>query len=88
MMWTHVPWWHGAGMVAFWLLVVLLAIWATTRLFPDERPPAASGRALLDQRFARGEIDVEEYRRRREELLVADGQERPGERDGDGRRRR
>jgi putative membrane protein len=32
------------------------------------RPPVSTARQILDERFARGEIDEEEYRVRRREL--------------------
>lgn len=69
MMWTVAPWWHWLSMAAFWLAIVLVAIWATTRLFPaPDRHPSA--RAIVDERFARGELDLDEYRRLRNELAA------------------
>ena len=60
------------GMVAFWGLVV----WAVVALFRDTQPSAASDRApdpldILDERFARGEIDETEYRARADVLRAA-----------------
>jgi putative membrane protein len=74
-MWSIAPWWHWLSMAAFWLVVVLLAIWATTRLFPAGDPPPSSQR-ILDERLARGELDLDEYRLLRDELTAA-GQGRP-----------
>lgn len=54
------------GMIAFWLVVVALAIWALTRLFPMRG--AGDARADLDSRLARGEIEPEAYRLIRDEL--------------------
>lgn len=54
------------GMGAFWLVVVALAIWAVTRLFPAQA--GGDPRATLDARLARGEIDAETYHRIRQEL--------------------
>lgn len=34
----------------------------------DARPPRPDARALLDERYARGEIDRQEYLQRREDL--------------------
>jgi putative membrane protein len=69
MMWTVAPWWHWLSMAGFWVVVVLVAIWATTRLFPagDPRPTA---RTILDERLARGELDLDEYRHLRQELAT------------------
>ncbi len=53
------------GMIAFWGLIV----WAVFALITSAtRRPGVDGRGeearhILDQRLARGEIDVEEYRR-------------------------
>lgn len=74
MMWPVAPWWHWLSMAGFWLLVALVAIWATTRLFPAGDPPP-SARTILDERLARGELDIDEYRRLRHEL-TAGGQGR------------
>jgi uncharacterized membrane protein len=52
--------------VALWLVIVALAIWAVSRLFPVQS--GASARATLDARLARGEIDPETYRLVRDEL--------------------
>ncbi|HEX9410704.1 MAG TPA: SHOCT domain-containing protein [Actinomycetota bacterium] len=72
--------WHDGGswwvmvvwMGVFWGLIVagiLLVMRMATRSAPP--PPdqeESSGRRILDERFARGEIDEQEYRRRREIL--------------------
>ncbi len=52
------------------LLIVVLVVWwlmdtPGTNSGPAHRKDA---RALLDERFARGEIDEDEYRRRREAI--------------------
>lgn len=75
--------WYGDGpgwggwlvmtlmMVVFWALLIFggIAIWRSVRR-DDHR--SAEGRAdaerLLDERFARGEIDAEDYTQRRELL--------------------
>lgn len=61
-------------MVAFWALV----IWALVAIFRGTRDiGTANGGSrrdpmeILDERFARGEIDVEEYRARQEVLRAA-----------------
>lgn len=54
-------------MVVFWAAVVL----AVMALFRDAEPTRQRRTPvqLLDERFARGEIDVTEYRRRRDALV-------------------
>ncbi|HEX6877185.1 MAG TPA: SHOCT domain-containing protein [Nocardioidaceae bacterium] len=76
------PGWGGwilmsFGMIAFWTLVVVAVIALVRGLQSDQgRPPRppADARQLLDERFARGEIDAEEYKARRD--LLGPGAER------------
>lgn len=64
-------WWlMGMGMmVFFWLAVILLVIWAVRALFPHQ---GQTGRdqalEMLQQRYARGEINVAEYEQARARL--------------------
>ncbi|AVV47910.1 hypothetical protein C6376_35860 [Streptomyces sp. P3] len=62
--------WFGMsiGMVAFWALVVtalVLGFRAVNRPYEHTHAPAVpTPQQILAERFARGEIDEEEYRRR------------------------
>lgn len=56
-------------MIGVWVSFLALVIWAVTRLFPSERRSDAD--ALLDQRFAAGEIDADSYRQARQHLAGA-----------------
>ena len=63
-------------MVAFWGLVVwgLVAIFRGTSRSDDRNTGGGRTRdpwEILDERFARGEIDVEEYRARQDVLRTA-----------------
>ncbi len=65
----------GLGMILmglFWVIVVAAAVWAVARWTrqPQEphSHPAESARAILDRRFAAGEIDAEQYGRDRRVL--------------------
>ena len=52
-------------MVAFWVLVVLLIVWAV-RSTATPRPTEDRGALrILDERFAGGEIEPDEYKERR-----------------------
>ncbi|MFR9732043.1 SHOCT domain-containing protein [Saccharopolyspora sp. MS10] len=58
-----------------WIGLIALIIWAVVRLTQDSRSRRDGGSAhadapedILDRRFARGEIDAEDYRQRRAEL--------------------
>ncbi len=55
-------------MAVFWVGVILLIVWAVRR--PDESDNGAS-RALdiLEERYARGELDADEFTTRREQLV-------------------
>ena len=61
-------WWNCAAMtmvvVAFWGLIACLVVVVVRRSQPQTAPPRAE--EILAERFAAGEIDDEEYRRRLE----------------------
>ena len=68
--------WGGFMMLLFWGLVIVLILGAVRWLFgalpghTNHHARDSSRRALdiLDERYARGEIEREEYLRRREDL--------------------
>ncbi len=64
-------WWAwlvmSFSMVAFWGLVIW-AVVALFRRFDRDRPERGDPEAILAERFAAGQIDEEEYRRRLEVL--------------------
>ena len=55
----------GGFMWLIWIVLILVVAWALGGLRTGREPGEKSPRELLDQRFARGEIDEEEYRKRR-----------------------
>jgi putative membrane protein len=62
------------GTVGFWLLRIVGIALLIRHLGRVDRPgPRPTPERLLAERFARGEIDEEEYRRRLEALRTADG---------------
>jgi len=72
-------WWNDSGwswlamtisMIVFWALVasVVLTVIRSNRTADAIGPGPADPEQILKERFARGEIDVEEYDRRREVL--------------------
>lgn len=76
--WNGMGWGGWLGMGVFWLVVVGLLVWTVTRLLPADRGeprgrPADSAQDLLDRRFAAGEIDIDEYERRRAALRQQTG---------------
>jgi putative membrane protein len=81
--WGMGPWgWVFMGL--FWLLIIGVIVWAVVGLLPGARTAGVSagssgGRKrhesaaeILDRRFASGEIDVDQYRRTRDELTATD----------------
>jgi putative membrane protein len=58
-------WWMGAGALVFILLIVLVVVLLVR---PSEEPRApgnpSTAAEILAERFARGEIDEQEYRSR------------------------
>jgi putative membrane protein len=90
MMWWSdgTSWWGwllmSLGMVAFWGGLIWLAWYAVTHSSTGEQsaPSSSSPEQILDERFARGEINADEFRARRDALRDAD---RPAVHAGDRR---
>ena len=65
-------WWMGLAMLANWLLPLLLIALVVWALLPGLRRHGVAVRSealeVLRQRYARGEITTEEFRRMKEEL--------------------
>lgn len=53
-------------MIGFWVLVAWVIVTVVRR--PDARPSSGDAQQILDERFARGELDADEYRQRRDAL--------------------
>jgi putative membrane protein len=68
--------WGWIAMALLWVLVILGIVWLVRQLLPPQggRRAATEDRALevLRERFARGEIDAEEYESRRRALQRED----------------
>ena len=80
MMWNYGMGWGGWLLmslvtVGFWALVVfgIVALFRGSRSStpPADRHGNDEAQHILDERFARGDIDVEEYRRRQQVLHSA-----------------
>ena len=61
--------WMTVGMVAFWGLLIAVVVWTVGRE-PSERtgPRPPTAREILEERFARGEIDREGFEQGRAAL--------------------
>jgi uncharacterized membrane protein len=66
MMWEWAPWSHWLWMAGIWIIGIAVIVWAVTALFPNQ--PRRDPQQILAERFARGEIGVDEYRQRCDEL--------------------
>ena len=85
MMWNgdETAWWGwllmSLMMVAFWGGVIVLVWYLVTHAGSANQPSktARSPEQLLDERFARGEIDADEYRERRDVLRGGAGRKSP-----------
>ncbi len=66
--------WHGFGggmMWIYWILIIVALVWFVA--FATRRGGASSGREktaleILQERYARGEIDRDEFERKRNDL--------------------
>ena len=64
----------GLGMILFWVVVIAGIIWLVMALggsnlqLPKQSKNGQSAREILDQRYARGEIDREEYETMKQDL--------------------
>jgi putative membrane protein len=56
------------GMVALWALLIWGAVYLATRVTKQDAPHPSSAVDILEQRFARGEIDRDELETRRSTL--------------------
>ena len=66
--WGAGGWLGGLWMVLFWVGVVLLIVWAVRAMSTNQPPAVGSALDILEERFARGEIDATELVERRREL--------------------
>ena len=70
-MWWNMPGMMGSGFmfmtlssILMWLLIIGVVVAVGVFAARQSRPAEPSARQLLDQRYARGDIDEEEYQRR------------------------
>jgi putative membrane protein len=66
-------WGWGGGLMFFWMVVfwggtILLIIWGVRQFTQHNRPGGSRAVEILEERYARGEIDREEFESRRHYL--------------------
>jgi len=62
--WNDTNWAMMGGMMVFWVAVIAIGIWLVIRLTDrrgEQLPSVESPRAILDRRFASGEINADQY---------------------------
>jgi putative membrane protein len=61
----------GLGMLTFWGAIILLLLILLRGVSPDrDGSLSSSARDVLDQRYARGEIDIHEYEKLKQSLSL------------------
>jgi putative membrane protein len=61
----------GIGMWIVWILLIVAIVWVV-KLLSDRNVPRCGGKSaleILQERYARGEIDRDEYESKRRDLL-------------------
>lgn len=56
-------------MALFWTGVILLVVWAVRRAEAPTTRPERGALEILEERFARGELDADEFTARRQQLV-------------------
>jgi putative membrane protein len=60
--WGHHGWWPVWPLL--WIALIVAAVWFFSRRRPGRFDTTNSAKAILAERFARGELSAEEYRER------------------------
>lgn len=63
--WNGMGLWGWLMMIIFWLIVIALVAWTVRSTAGSNRRDENHALRVLDERFARGEIDHDEYQERR-----------------------
>ena len=58
----------GLGMILVWGVIILLVVWLVRSFSGDNTENGKSARQILDERFARGDIDQQEYEQKKRAL--------------------
>lgn len=56
-------------MALFWIGVILLVVWAVRQPEAPTTRPQGGALEILEERFARGELDADEFSARRQQLV-------------------
>ena len=71
-------WWIAmmVGMIVFWALVILGGAWIARSVILSRKQDQQGPLDILDRRFAEGQIDEDEYQKRRTAIESRAGQSR------------
>ena len=58
----------GLGMILVWGAIILLLVWLVRTFSATSDGKGKSARKILDERYARGEIDRQEYEQKKRDL--------------------
>jgi putative membrane protein len=64
-------WFGGGFMWLFWILLIIVLLWIVKVASGGGSPSSGSGKSALDilkERYARGEIDQEEYEQKKKDI--------------------
>jgi len=58
----------GLGMILVWVAIIFLLVWLVRAFSRTSDGKEKSARKILDERYARGEIDRQEYEEKKRDL--------------------
>ena len=64
----HMMGWGGGFMWLFWIFLIVAILWIIRAAVGGPSATPKSAREILEERYARGEIDKEEFEQKRKDL--------------------
>jgi len=61
--------WLGGGMWIFWLVLIIFVLWGTKAFNKNTAEKQTSALDILKERYARGEINQQEYEAKKRDLV-------------------
>ncbi len=61
--------WLGGGMWIFWLVLIIFVLWGTKAFNSNTTEKQTSALNILKERYARGEINQQEYEAKKRNLI-------------------
>ena len=62
--------WFGGGimMIAFWVLLIVFVVWAVREIGGKNSRPSSNALEILKERYAKGEINKEEFESKKKDI--------------------